>query len=212
MSAYDSEVAVVNSALIKIGEQTIASLDDSSRQAVVAKRQYPLQRDWLIRRYRWNFAVRRASLAPLSETPAFGFDNQFPLPSDCLRVIGLYDEDEPQRNYTSAADPWKVEGGNILADGTELKIFYLAQVTDVSVFDPMFAEALAWKLAWDLAYFLSTGPKQAENARLGYNDAVRAAKVADAFEGTPEVVYATDWLDARSRHSQGFRPGPILDF
>jgi len=217
MSAYSSEVDIVNSALIKVGEETISSLDDSSRQAVAAKREYPLMRDGLIRSYRWNFAVERVSLAPDGTAPPFGFENRFRLPTDCLAVIGLYDADASSatrldRNYTGNDEPWKVEGRFIHADGTELKIFYLKQVTNVGDFDPLFAECLSWRLAADLAYFLSTGLQQAQRAEEGFFRALRQARIADAFEGTPEVVFASDWLDARSHRSTAFRPGPILDF
>ncbi|NIR36919.1 MAG: hypothetical protein GWN71_15050, partial [Gammaproteobacteria bacterium] len=103
----------------------------------------------LLRRYRWNFAVKRATLAPESPDPDFGFDKRHMLPDDCLRVIGLHDGDEPKRNYTSDKTPFKVEGRFLHVDDDAPEVFYVADVTDTRQFDPMFDEALSWLLAWD---------------------------------------------------------------
>ena len=96
MTNFSSDTEVVNSALIKIGAKTLTDLDtDSSREAVVARRSYPVQLDALLRRARWNFAKERVSLAPDGTAPTFGYENRFRLPADLISVIGLYDPNEP---------------------------------------------------------------------------------------------------------------------
>lgn len=204
-----SETEIVNSALGHIGIPAIASIDDNGTAARAAKRQYPLKRDALIRRYRWNFAVTRVSLAPDGTKPAFGFENQFTVPADQLAIIGLFDEDELQRNYTSSTQPWKKEGDRILADGDLLKLFYIRRVTDPRQFDALFDDALGWFLAIDLGPKLSASKKMVELAAVGFKDAIKVAKLADAIEGTPEVIEMSTWLD--SRLSSGpLRAGPIV--
>ena len=69
-----SEVGICNSALVKIGEPTITALDQGGKAASTCNELYEKLRDELLRRHQWNFAVARAKLARLSETPAFGFD------------------------------------------------------------------------------------------------------------------------------------------
>ncbi len=203
-----SEVEIVNSALIKIGESAIASLDAIQKAARVSKRQYPLMRRKLLRRARWNFAMKRQSLAPESTVPKFGFDNRFMLPSDALRVVGLFDENELQQNYTSNRDPWKVEGRFIYADGSELKIFYLADITDTAQFDPQFDECLAWLLASELAFDLTSGIQYANFAKEGFKDAFKEARLSDAIEGTPEFIEASEWVDSRVGNFP-LRIGPV---
>lgn len=205
-----SEVEIVNSALIKIGERTITSFDDVNRKAArVSARQYPIRRDAMIRRYRWNFAMTRASLAPESPGPAFGFQNRFMLPADCIRLIGLFDDSEPLQNYTSSTKPHKVEGGFVHADGTELLVFYLKKETDVGQFDPLFAEVLAVDLAMDLAYNLSTGLDKLKDLRIDFNDLIAQAKRTDAIEGSPEIIVASDWIDSRDIDVPP-RIGPVI--
>jgi hypothetical protein len=206
-----SEVDIVNSALVKIGEDTITSLTDDLRQARFANRQYPLKRAELLRSYRWNFAMRRASLAPDATTPLFGFENRFLLPFNCLRMVGLFDEAEMDRNYTSTKKPWKIEGRYVLANASSIKIFYIEDVTATGDFDPLFIEALAWLLAKDLAYALSTGPRMVQMTDASFRETMRQAKLADAIEGTPEVMEASEWVD--SRYAGGpHRIGPVVGY
>ncbi|NIR36920.1 MAG: hypothetical protein GWO22_13315, partial [Actinobacteria bacterium] len=62
-----------------------------------------------------------------------------------------------------------------------------------------------------MAFNLSSGPDHVKNAAAGYKDAVREAKLADAIEGSPEVLQSSEWLDSRSAGTRGpFREGPIL--
>ena len=77
--------------------------------------------------------------------------------------------------------------------------------------DPLFGEAFAWLLAKDLAFYLTTSSKYANLAFAAFKNAMRDAKVANAFEGTPEVLTSSEWLDARSTLGapSNFRPGPI---
>ncbi|MGI9251268.1 MAG: hypothetical protein ACR2PR_08730, partial [Pseudohongiellaceae bacterium] len=201
----ESEVAIVNSALVKIGEGPITSLTQDTEAARAANRQYSIKRDELIRSYRWNFAIKRADLALDTETPAFGFDHQFRLPTDCLRVIGVFDERERLVNYTGTRLEWKMEIANIngeneprlLATETVTKIFYLARIENTSLFDSQFSEALALRLALDLGYALSTGTRRNAELRQEFTEVIRQAKLSDAIEGKPEVIEASDWIDSR---------------
>ncbi len=205
-----SRTEIQNSALIKIGEATISSDVQVGKAPATLKRQYPIQRRYLIRRYRWNFAMRRAELAPEATAPAFGFENQFLLPPLCLRVIGLYDSTELLRNYTASKDPFKVEGRMIHAQGTKIEIFYLEDVTNTTLFDPMFDEALAWLLASDVAFDISAGTDVVKMTRQGFLQAITDAKRADAIEGTPEIIEISEWVDSRQQQRGPFRAGPIL--
>lgn len=205
-----SETEIANSALAKIGEGSITELGQNTAAARLVNRQYPLVRDALIRSYRWNFAIKRVTLAPEAEKPDTGFTNKFMFPPDALRIIGIFDENELQQNYTASRIPHKIEGRFILADDEVLPIFYLARITDVSQFDASFAEAFAWKLAVDLSYPLTTNRKVREDALLGFRLSIKEAKLADAIEGSPEIIESSEWLDSRHAGFNPFRPGPIV--
>ncbi len=205
----NSEVEIVNSALAKIGEDPITSLTENRRAARFANRQYPLIRDALIRRYRWNFAVKRVTLAPEATAPDTGFTNKFMFPTDALAIIGIFDEDELQQNYTASRIPHKIEGRFILTDDDTLPLIYLARITNVADYDVLFAEALAWRLAIDLSYPLTTTRKVREDAIVGFNLSIKEAKLADAIEGSPEIIEASEWLDSRTLNAP-LRLGPVV--
>jgi len=211
MSA-SSEVEIVNSAFVKIGEQTVPSLQDDRRQAQLARRQYSFKRDELIRSYRWNFAVSRAQLAPEADQPPFGFKNKFLQPTDNLRILGVWQAGQAPQNYTGGDIVWKKEGPYILADDDLLNIFYMRQETNPVRFDPLFTETLAWFLAYDLAFALSTGPNMVSEAFNGFQQALRQARFADAIETTPEVLRSSEWLESRFEGTRPPRIGPVNNF
>lgn len=194
-----SELELINSALIKIGEtRLVTDPTENSDPANAARVLLPLLRDKLLRQYRWNFAIKRAQLSASETSPLFGFANAFDKPSDMLRMIGLFDEFEPAQNYTTSRDVFKVEGNQILTDrAAPLQVFYIRRVDAVSEFDPAFSEALSWLLASELAYTLSQGADIVAVAREGFREAMNAARLADAIEGWPEVQQASDWVDSR---------------
>ena len=205
----NSEVEIVNSALARIGEDPITSLTENRRAARFANRQYPLARDALIRSYRWNFAIKRVTLAPEATAPVSGFTNKFMFPPDALKIIGIFDEDELQQNYTASRIPHKVEGRFILTDDDTLPLIYIARITNVADFDALFVDTFAWRLAIDLSYPLTTTRKVREDAIVGFKLSIKEAKLADAIEGSPEVIEASEWIDSRSLNAP-LRLGPVV--
>lgn len=197
-----SETELVNSALIKIGHtRQITNLNEDSLAARSAKELYPKLRDRLLRRYRWNFAIKRANLSTDAEaTPVHGFNSAFAQPDDMLRMIGIYDEFEPEENYVSTRHVWKAEGQHIAANhSAPLPVTYIRRVENVKEFDPAFVEALTWLLASQLAYPLSLGADIATFAKNEFTDAMNEARLADAVEGWPEIQRTDSWVDSRQQ-------------
>jgi len=189
-----SNVGIVNAALIKLGEATITSLSDSSKPARLANAIFEDIRDAVLQAHPWNFALARASLAANATAPTWGYDYAYDLPTApnyCLKVVGIESDD-------IEGVVWKVEGRQIVTDeGAPLKIVYLKQVTDPNQFSALFREALAARLAAELAEPLKQSGPMAEAMRELYERKLQEARFADATEGTPDVVTADEWLNAR---------------
>lgn len=194
-----SETEIVNSALSKLGANRVLTLDDDSKEARLAKVQYPIKRDELLRSHPWNFATARAALAKTANTPAYEFTSEFILPSDCLRVLNT----DLNLSGSSMEEPYKVETN--LVDGTKVlltntdavNIQYLAKVTNVQLFDAVFCEALAWKLAADLAYPLVQSTSLAAQMFQISEQVLSQARSFDGQEGSVDQVQADDWFWAR---------------
>lgn len=165
-----SETQICNLALIKFGEKTINSLEDDTKEGRACKALYPLLREQMLSAHPWNFAMARADIsAQLSDTPAFGYDYAYQLPSDCLRVWELYDQyadttsarvwysqSQLSKNVSISEDEWEVEGRELLTDRSEnIYIRYIKDVTVTGHFPSMFVECLALRLAAELAVKLA---------------------------------------------------------
>lgn len=192
-----SEVAIANRALDLLGQHPIISFADGTNVAGLCQRNYPLARDAVLRSYPWNCAIRRAALPALTTAPAWGYLYAYALPAGpspefCLRVLDVDGAlDDGAR--------WVIEGRQIHTDITApLNIRYVARLADVGLFDPLLDEAIATKLALDLAEAVTGSGTQKQIAAQAFADALRAARRADAREGfAAERIIADDWLAAR---------------
>jgi hypothetical protein len=180
-------VSICNFALAKVGEQRITSLDDKSKNAILCKLHFQQTLDEVLRNHRWNSAMKRAALGADAEAPAFGYEYQYTLPIDCLRVIRL---EEP-------LDEYRVEGRKLLTDTSPCNILYISRVEDENILDPLLVKVLVIELAIKLAYNLT----EVRTMTDGLMEEARAiwieARSADSHEGTPEVLEYSEWLEAR---------------
>lgn len=191
-----TETDICNLALSRIGHnRQIADMGEATTEGDIVRLHYPFCRDSVLRDHPWNFAIRRAELARLSETPAFEFTYKYPLPTEpwCLKVIRTRAESEG----CSSAD-YRIEGRAILSNETTLAIEYIARITDTGQFDAMFVDCLASRIAAEVAMPLTNDAKVAEYAMRIYGQKLSEARTVDAQEGTPrQIVQAYSWLEAR---------------
>jgi hypothetical protein len=183
-----SEVGICNAALINLGEATILSLTEDTKPARLCNQRYAALRDAVLRSANWNFAIERAELALLTTAPEFEFTAAFQLPTDLIRVIKTDNDD-----YT-----YRREGSKLLCNRSSVKIQYIKQVTDPNEFDALFIEALAARIAMDLAKPLTDDVGTYEAMARLYESKMVEAKSADAHEnGSPETFDAVEWLYSR---------------
>lgn len=192
-----SEVSICNRALAMLGVDPILSFDDDNKAGRTCKANYAPTRNAVFRAYPWNCITQRASLPALVETPAWGFAQQYalpegPSPARCFRVRVVEGELE------GTASPYKVEGRRIVTDdGAPLNILYLAEITDPGLYDPLLADAIAYRFAAEFCYSFTGSRTAAADMRLGYKDALSEARRTDAQEGTPDELLANLWLESR---------------
>lgn len=204
-----SSVEICNSALIKLGAATITSLNDGNKSAKLCKAQYDRLRKEVLRSHPWNFAISRIEIAKTVNTPVYKYSSEFLLPSDCLRVLATSIDsfsipDAQTRRSDVAAFPgeWEVEvnaDGNkvIVCDATELKIKYVKDVTNTTLFDSSFEEALAYRIAQDLAFPLVQSTSMAQLMNRGFKDMISEARSFNAQENSLEEWESNEWIDVR---------------
>lgn len=182
-----SVVALCNSALIKLGAETIMSLDDGTKTALLCKQRYESCRDYVLREHPWNCAIKRAVLAPENSTPLFGYAYQLSLPTDCLRVLSI---SLKEANY-------RVEGRKVLSDSDTLELEYVYRVEDPTLFDEHLAECIAHYLAYDISYALGQSTSKQESQFHIYQETLRRAKSIDAKENPAGRMKAELFINSR---------------
>lgn len=75
-----SALALCSRALLRIGAQPIASLEEGTAEAEVAANLYPGLRDALLSAHPWSFATAQAALPRLVAVPRADFSHAFQLP------------------------------------------------------------------------------------------------------------------------------------
>lgn len=208
MSA-SSTTEIANLALAAIGHnEQISNLDtDTSTAADILRLQYPLRRKALLRAHPWNFAIRRATLAQLAATPNHKWAHQYTLPVDCLRVLTTSWEEQGYNSrdpYMSAGmwdiggTPYRIEDSKLLCNETGVSIEYVADVTDPTLFDAMFTDALVYHLAAAICMPLTSNSAAMERLYQLAERKLSDARVHDAQEGTPrEIVDSNHWIHVR---------------
>lgn len=199
-----SEVSICNAALTRLGaDRAILSLDDPSKEARKCKLRFTDCRDSVLRSHLWNFAIKRVLLSPTTTTPPFDWQYQFVLPPDCLRVVSVSSQGDSDIRYS-------VESGNILADSNLLELAYLERVTDMTRVDSLFADALAYYLAWDIAYSITDSSTIREDMLTSYKKVVAPlARFVDATESSLQKLQSDYLLNARFNRNKGFSRDPM---
>ena len=196
-----SQVQIANRALTKVGESRIMSMSDDVEAARTADSLWDIVRDAELRTRKWKFSISRTSLAALASAPSWGFDYQYQLPTDCLRVlqVGEYYPGVSLSDYrNSDTAEWRVEGRVIMSnDSAPLKIRYISRVEDTEQWDSAFVEAFACRLAVELAERLTQSNTKRQLAWDEYKQAVALAVRADAIEAAPEPLPDSEWVLAR---------------
>ena len=146
------ELDIVNLALSRLGESPIASLNESSPAAVAARTQYDPARRAALRNFNWTFSLKRAHLTRLAVGVEGHYAYTYQLPPDCLRPIRLISEIEGTPADTGGTVGFEPVGDRkICCDEEDPLLEYVADITDPTLFDDLFVDALSYRLASSLA-------------------------------------------------------------
>lgn len=201
-----STVEIANRALSKLGEARITSLDDNNKPARAMKARFELVRDAELASYAWRFAVKRTTLAASVEVPSWGFSKIFERPVGDLRPLKIANAYVDFRtigvtvSYSSPMPdlPYEIIDGKIYTDlAAPLEYEYVAQVTNSGLFDALFVEALACRLAADAAEELTQSNTKAEQAARQYDAAIKMARRTHALYVPPRRKSTGAFMQSR---------------
>jgi hypothetical protein len=179
---------ICNLALGLLGEPPISDIDDTDSKAAMYCRQFYGQcRDALLMKHTWPCAIKRATLQQCSAAPEFEYAYAYTLPADYLRML------HPEEKTLQYAIEYDADGIRVLVcNSDEVRIKYLAKITEPGRFDALFVDALAASLAARIAYPIT-----------GNSDLVKflsglEAEAGERAEGMTRNDDQEDHLDAQS--------------
>ncbi|WP_368762507.1 hypothetical protein [Klebsiella michiganensis] len=199
-----TRIEIINRALTKLGSDRLMSEADDNAASRAIEAIYDGLLDTLLRTYRWSFAIKRAQLAPLSSEPLFGYQFQYQLPSDCIRIDAITDVVNQEWwnhdwcGYNLPYPRYQVEGRQVLTDmESPVYIRYGARMPDPTNYDEAFTEAFACKLAVEICETITQSSTKKQAALQDFDMAIKAARAASAIERPPIKQQDTSWYTSR---------------
>lgn len=169
-----AEVDIYNMALGHIGvTEEVASLTEKSKARETCSRYYDQAVQYVLRDFPWPFAYRTVQLAEVSGATSPGWTYVYRYPTDCLQArqvtnasgtrlrwygtvsnpaIRATADGYQSFNWFPPQIPFQISsddaGRLILSDEPEAYLVYTANITDTSLFDPMFTNLVSRYLAF----------------------------------------------------------------
>jgi hypothetical protein len=137
----------------------------------------------------WDFAIKQATLAQPDGVTRVGWEYVYTLPADCARPIALLAEGQRIGTFTGGTrNPFRVmadddKHGRVLcsdldADAGDFDVLeYVAYHEHIVGWPAQFIDALAWRLAAELALAI---PKDAAKANMAWGQFYRSLSRASA--------------------------------
>ena len=179
------KTGIANLALSNLGEARIQNLTEDSSRARACSARIEAVIETVLRMNVWNSALERKLLTQI-DAPIFGWNYTYQLPSDCIKVV----EVEPVSRF-------QVEKKNILSNETSLYLLYVATPTDINNLDSLLSEAIAMKLAVEIAETLTSKEGLKNEMTQKYFIALQEARSANSRDKTPDHRERSSWLDAK---------------
>ncbi len=156
-------LSLSNEALSLCNKDQIQSFKEGSQQSLSCSTLLPGIVSRVLYERDWKCARKRARIAADASEPAFGYEYQYSLPNDFLRVSEIN------------ADNWTVEGDKILADESPLEIIYIAFPSSPSSLNAELRSAIVYFLASEIALTLTSDSSMVSTYRsLAENEMARA--------------------------------------
>ena len=194
-----TQVDVCNWALARIAvTRTISALDETSQEASTCSLWLDQIIDLVLRDHPWPFARRDVVLALVEEQPTPEWLFSYRMPADCLRVRRIIDGKRPNLPTYPMQIAGDDAGSLIYCDAEDAALSYTARVTDASRWPPDFADALAWRLAAEIAGPLAQSAAIADRAMRGYYAAVSKALSTALSEEQPDQPAEAEWIRERA--------------
>ena len=192
---------IINRALIKIGEPSILSIEQTPHGAMMGVL-YDDFRKTLLSSHFWRFAIKRATLAQVdTDTNSTTFNYAYALPKDFL-TLKDFGEGYKIPNQSSAilgSDArYSIENSNLLCrENNGVTITYVADIKDTSLFTPLFREALVALIAAEASVRIKNSPQMKQLFMTEFDTYLNQARVNNEIMRDMETMPDNTWVTCR---------------
>lgn len=195
-----TQLEIANWGLTLIGEPRLSDLSDHDSMAEAITAHWDFLRDRAIRKQAWHCHIERATVSADSDAPAWGYDYQYTMDGDVVRVIqvgDIYPIPSVSDYRASDLSKYKIEGRKILTnDSGPLNVRWLVNSKPVGEWDASFAALLAADIAEHLQP--KAGEAIARRIQEWRAQAQAEAAMTNAIEDPPEPLADDTWMAAHN--------------
>lgn len=195
-----SKIDIINLALANISNLNgVQGFGENNVEAQQADKHWGAILTCVLAEAPWSFATRMRPLALLeADAGPAPWSHHYVYPDDCVRLRRVYSPDVPMegaqfRLGRSTDNRFRV----VMAGAPPLVAEYTTREISVAEFPPHFANALAWRLAAEIALAMRADAGLADGATRAYMLQLEAAKLHNADEAGPRPRRNGSWLEAR---------------
>lgn len=197
MGSQQTKIQIWNMALDVLREQPLAATTDTAATAKWLQRNYDQQRDFLMERYLWKFALTRAEIAADETKPAWQWEYRYLLPTDSLRFVPpTYNGD-----WGGQPIPFEEESGYLMCNVEgPLRLRYILRTTNEGLFSNGFCECLSLRLALRMAHWLTGKQSMVQQIQEIYKDTLKDVVQTHAVQVASVAYYDDDILAQRGAY------------
>lgn len=189
MALAISDLSVSNGALVKLGQEPIASLTQDTKNARLCNAVFAICRNEVLEGHPWAFATKTVELASIvSEDTLEEWQYVYQKPADFLKMIR--GEDWKQE--------FEIRDTYLMANDEPLKIKYIFECTNTGLWSYSFAQCLSWRIAAEISYAVTKSNTVAQTMMAGYAMSLKEARYNDAHKRTPEGPISDSFVDVRN--------------
>lgn len=178
-----SKVTICNKALGLLSSDQMLTFDEDTTQGALCRSQYDVVLRTTLEEHAWSFAIKSRVLSPKSNIP-FGYDHEFSVPSDCLRILSVSDKEIPRNNSQNNFQfDWAVESGGILCNSEVAYLVYVFNNEVTDTYSSSFVDLVSLRLASELSHVLTESSRLYHILVERYEQRLSRAITNDSMQG-----------------------------
>jgi hypothetical protein len=180
-----TKLQIISNARVMLGDTPVFDLTDEPEQ----ERLFDSLYENMLQLKLWKFALKRIELSRDTEKPVFGYDYQFSLPKDFVRITRFDELNYPTR--------YELNGRKLLTNNKKIKIEYLSDNAKIEDCPPTVVTYLELQTASVLAISITESPAIAQSFLVQASMQLKRAASIDAMNERNKKIWISAFNNAR---------------